>query len=472
MNKRLILATSLLVALLAAGFSLLTAAYGVPVAALVFASLLLTPLGLRADLHKLGPTLTTSQVLLDVLKSFRKWFPGLGLIGTEFRGTPLKLNQKYIAHIAGLPVASTFDRAQGGYKNGANSARGLLQDVPVTVDGQPTAPLLWQHLDQLKDSKNEYGEVIGNAGYVIAKAAADQGVFAKLTHRFFTREKLFAVADCDYDMLQAVTGQANQQGMLPTGRILFVNTDVANILAVDPRMISKDYAGQLLDGNGYRQWRNVGGYALIQEYPDLALNNGAALAGVTATAATDVLAKNDHGLETGDPVVISVIAGGAAGLAINTRYFVIKTSANAFKLAATYANAVAAVPVPIDITSDSEAGHLTLALTENVIAFACDKRAIGFLAGIPEGMQSDICESLGIPRTMVFETLKDPDGSMTMAAAKWQEGGTGDAYFVPTFVFGTHAGKQGDTTTSAAAAANAAGSGCDYAGIRIVKPAA
>lgn len=444
--------------------STLAAKFGPLAGAVPLLVLLTLPMAFGAGASaKLGLTLTTSQVLLDVVGSFRKWFPALSMLGTEFRGSPLKLDQTYIAHIAGMPTASTFDRAQGGYKNGANSARGLLQDVPVLVNGHPTCPLLWMHLDQIKDSKNDYQEAISNAGYILAKGAADQGVFAKLTHRYFTLEVISAVADFDYDVVQALVTTGNDNGQLPTGRILFVNSAVANVLAVDPRMISKDYAGQQMDGNAYRQWRNVGGFALIQEYPDLSSNNGANLgAAITGVAATDVITSTAHGLATGDPFVFSAIAGGA-GLVISTRYFAIRIDADTFKLAATRALAVAGTA--LNFTTDITSG--TGKITENLIAFSADKRAVAFLAGLPDGMQADICEVLGIPRTMVFETIQDPASKMSMAAAKWQEGGTGDAYFVPTFVYGTNAGKQGAATTSLAAAANAAGTGLDYAGIRV-----
>jgi hypothetical protein len=414
----------------------------------------------------LGVTLTTSQVLLDVIGAFRRWFPGLAMLGTDFRAKPLKLNQTYIAHIASLPVASTFDRSQGGYKNGAQSARGLLADVPVFVDGHPTCPLRWEHLDQIKDQKNEYGEVVSNTGFVIAKGASDTGVFAKMTTRFFSREVISTVANADYDWLQDLVTAGNAAGQLPTGRVLFVNSAVANILAVDPRMISKDYAGQQLDGNAYRQWRNVGGFALIQEYPDLPSNNGPVLTGITGVAATDIITKVAHGLVTGDPFVFASLGGGA-GLAALTKYWVIRLDNDTFKLATTYALAVAGTPINFTTDITSSPG----ALTENLIAFSADKKAFAFLAGLPDGMQTDICEVLGIPRTMIFESIVDPSSQQAMAAAKWQEGGTGDAYFVPTFVFGTHAGKQGDATTSVLAAAKAADTGCDKAGIRVTSGA-
>jgi hypothetical protein len=417
-------------------------------------------------------TLTSPQILLDVIGAFRKRFPAINMFGAQWTAQTLKLNKGYTAHIASYGSASTFDRSQGGYKNGANAARNGLVDVAIVTDQQPTYPLLWQHLDGIKDDKNQYDKVIAGGGYVLGKGCIDNGFFAKMTTRYFSQENVTATADCDYDWLQTITGLLNAKGVEPEGRVLFVNTAVANTLAVDPRMISKDFAGQLLTGQGYRIWQNIGGFALIQEYPDLPSNNGSNLTSVSATASTDVLAKTAHGLVTGDPIVISAIGGGAAGLSTATRYWVIKVDADSFKLATTYANAIAGTA--IDVTTDSSGAGLTLALKENLVAFAGDGRAFASLAGVPEGL-SVMEDALGVVKTMTFDSVTDPESKITMAAAKWQEQGTGDVYFVPTFVYGTNAGKQGATAgagnTAAAnsvlAAANVAGTACDYAGLRI-----
>lgn len=467
-SRHIILATSLLVALLAAGFSLLSAAFGPQVAALLFASLLLVPQGLKAN-RKLGVTLTSSQILLDVIGAFRKRFPAINMFGAQWTAQTLKLNKKYTAHIASYGSASTFDRSQGGYKNGANTARNGLVDVDVITDQQPTYPLLWQHLDGIKDDKNQYAKVIAGGGYVLGKGCIDAGFFAKMTSRYFSQENVTTVANCDYDWLQEITGQLNAKGVEPEGRVLFVNTPVANVLAVDPRMISKDYAGQLLTGQGYRMWSNVGGFALIQEYPDLPSNNGAQLTGVTGANSGDLMTKANHGLETGDPVTF--ISGTTfTGLTAGTRYFAIKASSSTFQVALTRADAIAGTAVAL--SADGTSG--VFQLQENLVAFAGDGRAFASLAGVPDGL-SMAEDMLGVVKTMTFDSVTDPESKITMAAAKWQEQGTGDVYFVPTFVYGTNAGKQGSTAvagnTAAAnsilAAANAAGTACDYAGLRI-----
>lgn len=81
---------------------------------------------------------------------------------------------------------------------------------------------------------------------------------------------------------------------------------------------------------------------------------GTTLTTVTATAATDVLAKTAHGLQNGDEIEITAIGGGAAGLVVATAYWVINRSADDFKVSATYGGAA------VDITSDSSGAHLTI----------------------------------------------------------------------------------------------------------------
>jgi hypothetical protein len=73
---------------------------------------------------------------------------------------------------------------------------------------------------------------------------------------------------------------------------------------------------------------------------------------VTVTNATDLITfPAAHGLSFGSAVTFA--AGTVpAGLAVATNYYAIVISATTIKVAATYANAIAIIPVPIDITTD------------------------------------------------------------------------------------------------------------------------
>lgn len=85
-------------------------------------------------------------------------------------------------------------------------------------------------------------------------------------------------------------------------------------------------------------------------------NAPSAITGVTVEADDEIATKSNHGLETGDPVVASGLTGGV-GLSNGTTYYVIKTSANGFKLAASLDNAVSGTA--INVTTDYTAATFT-----------------------------------------------------------------------------------------------------------------
>lgn len=403
----------------------------------------------------LGLTLSVSEILDDLIVSFTTEFPILTKMGLDLRGTTLKLNKAEIAHITTLPTASTFNAGSGGYGYGAQSARALLADVSVTPDQHPTCPLYWEHLNNISDDKSKYAEAIRLTGYVLVKGVIDN-ILAGVTTRNFSKEVVTAVADFDYDAVAAITTAANTQKMLPIGRVMIVSSAVAEVLDRDSRITSKDYSGQQTGGKGIRSFKNVGGFELIQEYPDMPTNNGTALTGVTGANAGDLMTKVAHGLLTGDPVTF-VSGTSFTGLTAGVKYFAIRASADTFQVAATYALAVAGTAVVL--SADGTSG--VFQLTENLIAFAFDKRAICVLAGIPDGFDSELMAQLNIPQVMSMTPTTERDSGMTMAGVSWQEVGTGKLLFTPTFIWGKGLGRQG----TAASVANVM---TDYAGLRVV----
>jgi len=314
-------------------------------------------------------TLTTKEILLDVIRSFTKQIPAINRMGTDFRPDRLKLNQTYIAHIPGLPTIADYDAAQGGYKKGAQSARSLLTDVPIIVNKHKHVPLKWTHLDSIQDNKQRYTEVIQNAGYTLAKAVIDD-LLSQVLAANFSEKTIKAIADFDLEALTEITGKLNMRGALTNGRAAIISTAAANVFGADIRVSSKDFKGQMAGDSSLRRWQSVAGFADVFEYPDMPANG------------------------------------------------------------------------------------------ENLYAFAFDPRAFALLAGIPEDFHSPVAAQLGIPNSMGFESVTDPDTGITMAAVSWQEQGTGDFFWSPTIVWGSALGKQG--------AANPAGSLTDYAGHRIV----
>lgn len=93
--------------------------------------------------------------------------------------------------------------------------------------------------------------------------------------------------------------------------------------------------------------------------------------------ATDTFTEAAHGFLTGDgPVQATTSNTLPVGLALATDYWIVKTGANTFKLALSFADAMAATPVVVNITSDG-AGVLTL-------TGAAAKRVIFYSYGLLE----------------------------------------------------------------------------------------
>jgi hypothetical protein len=394
------------------------------------------------------PTLSSPEILLDVVRAFRQSIPAVNLLGRNFSQSPLRFNKPYTAHVAGV---ATTQAVTSTYAVSGNNARDLLYDIPVTVDRRFGTRLFWENLLAIQDDKFEYDEVIRAAGYSLAKTMVDD-LLATARAEFFSQRTVIAAADSDVDMLALVTSSMNNVGANPRGRVMFCNSAVASALAADSRLGSKDFAGQLQGEEGYRSWERVHGFRLIQEYPSLPTNNGTAITGGAITASSDVYAKTAHGLVTGQRVILTSLTGGT-GLTAGTAYFFIRTDANNGFIASTLANALAGTR--IDVTLD--ASSVVLTPTENISAFATDATGICFLAG-PEDHagQEAMAESLGIPRVMAFDTVTDPDSGISMSAVKYQDAGTGNLTWMPLLLWGRQAGRQLNT--------NAIGSFTDYGG--------
>lgn len=87
------------------------------------------------------------------------------------------------------------------------------------------------------------------------------------------------------------------------------------------------------------------------------------------TVGSDLIAEAAHGMTTGDgPYRLSTTGVLPAGLAVDTNYWIIATSAGTYKLANTKANALASTPV--DITAAAGGGTHTLLRSANDVIIA------------------------------------------------------------------------------------------------------
>jgi len=155
-------------------------------------------------------------------------------------------------------------------------------------------------------------------------------------------------------------------------------------------------------------------------------NNGT---GQTFTAATtDICTAAAHGYLTGDQVQVSSATTLPAGLAAATYYYVIKLTADTFKLANSLANAVAGTAV--DIT-DTGTGTHTITLKTNLVGVA------GAPSGIITGFRP-VIPTAGIRQKLVdFQLVDDEETGLTLEYRHIADEDKGKEYQV----IGCHYGK-------------------------------
>lgn len=382
------------------------------------------------------PTLTSTIILQNTLEAYRVLFPYLNKFNTDFTSENLMLGQTAIAHIRSLPTAADYD-ATTGYANGAVSARDQFTDLPLTVDSHKHVPVYLKHTDAIADAKNPFDSVaLQDQAWVLGKAMIDS-ILAKVTSANLSNGTTAATADSDLDVIEAITSQMNTNMAAPRGRIGLVSTPVAQAIALDSRIGSKDYYGQLTGEGGLRMFKGVGGFEAIYEYPGLSANNRATQTFTAAT--TDICTATAHGYFTGDRVRLTN-SGGAlpAGLAAATDYYVIKLTADTFKLATT--DALATAGTAVDVTGTGSGTHSIVGY-ENVSGLFFNSEAIALYTGIPS-RSNDIAASLGIPMPSLFASKSDPINGFALAHIAWGNPATQNVYSTVSSLWGSAIGRQ------------------------------
>lgn len=219
---------------------------------------------------KLCVTLTFTEILADVLQAFKTRVPALRLFAHDFSRDQVKFNQQVIAHLPVVPTA--YDHvAASGYNNNAQNARDLLVDIPITIDGWKDVPIKITTTDASTDRSQNYLKTISNAGYVLGKAVVDFAL-TKVTAANFSEVTDEAIANTNRDTLGKVRKAMNLK-KAGTPRNMLVNSDFFESLDSDPRIASRDYVGQRVEGDPFGRLVNVAGFAQILEYPDFPTNS-------------------------------------------------------------------------------------------------------------------------------------------------------------------------------------------------------
>lgn len=97
---------------------------------------------------------------------------------------------------------------------------------------------------------------------------------------------------------------------------------------------------------------NVLGGSVLFNYDIYTNPFGTRVTGVSAASDTDLITKSSHGLATGTPIRLSGFSN--VGGNNNFLYYVVNQSADTFKLANSYANAIASSPSVIDLSNSGQ----------------------------------------------------------------------------------------------------------------------
>lgn len=217
-------------------------------------------------------TLSVPEILTDVLDAFKLETPelfGPNGFGTDFSSKTAVLGDKITAKISHVPVVGDYDPNNGGFKAAAQDVSTLIEDVPVTLDSFKVVVVNVTWLMQIASKIELYKEAIRNYGYALGKYVVDTAL-TKVVAANFTNQVQVALNNFTLDTIDGdVRNQLNAQKAYARGRFMLLNTPAASKLGSDDRVRSSLFYGALNGDQGYRMWRNLGGFSWIREYPDL-----------------------------------------------------------------------------------------------------------------------------------------------------------------------------------------------------------
>lgn len=217
-------------------------------------------------------TLSVPEILMDVLDAFKLETPELfqpGGFGTDFSSKTAVLGDKITAKISHVPVTGAYDPNNGGFKAASQDVATLIEDVPVTLSQFRVVTIKVGWLTQLSSKIPLYKEAIRNYGYALGKYVVDTAL-TQASAANFSNTVPIALANFNLDTMDnTIRTQLNKQKTFNRGRWMLCSSALAGQLGQDDRVRSSLFYGMLNGENGYRLWRNLAGFGVVREYPDL-----------------------------------------------------------------------------------------------------------------------------------------------------------------------------------------------------------
>ena len=166
---------------------------------------------------------------------------------------------------------------------------------------------------------------------------------------------------------------------------------------------------------------------------DIEVDIGSAKAFASATdlaLATGTITETGHGYLTGDVVRLTTSGSLPTGLALSTDYYVIKVDANSYKLATTYARAVAGTPIfPTALGSGNQTvtpqADKTMAVRLMAAVNAHTVLSTILVASVSGAVVTVTCRTPGVIGNYI--AFSDADSTITSSGSGYLAGGLGGA---------------------------------------------
>lgn len=226
-------------------------------------------------------TLSVDVILKDIFDAFQLETPELfGKAGfaKDYSSDSSAIGSEIIGKISHLPVVADYDADNGGFKNGAQDVTTLIEDVPVTLNRLDHVPVKIGFLTGLATKGVDlYKAAVANIGSALGATVVNRVLSEAAVNCSNTTTLAPFQANLDGFETQ-LRAKANAQKMV-NPRFAIIGSAYAAELGSDDRVRSNLFYGQLNGDNGYRAWKNLGGFQWVREYPDI-INSGNNIGGI------------------------------------------------------------------------------------------------------------------------------------------------------------------------------------------------
>ena len=192
-------------------------------------------------------TLAPQEVCVGAMEAFKENLPFLKNITADFDLESARYQQTIVSRIPSIPPVTEYNQVkntpnQGFEGGGVSDVKGLLNDVPVSLDKWKKVSLSFNYVDGMKATINLAENMIEVAGIALAKQVASDLVGLVSSSNFSLSETCYH-GEVKANRLEKIRSTLNSKGAL-SKRWGIVNSDVASSLLDDEKIASADYLHQ------------------------------------------------------------------------------------------------------------------------------------------------------------------------------------------------------------------------------------